>query len=92
VSAQDIMIVAQAAILVLGGLGLTAAQRGKRAAVRAKDHRELQRRYLAALRHIFRLEEDRASRGLPRIARPKELEERWHQDGGDDGGPEPARA
>jgi hypothetical protein len=82
-SAQDVMLIAQAAILVLGGLGLTAAQRGKRAAVRVREHRVLQDRYLDALRHIFVLEEDRAGRGLPPIRRPKSLEGGWgHGDGG----------
>lgn len=65
----------QGAVLVFGALGITAAQRSSRAAVRVRDYRDLQQRHLVAVGHIYRLELDRASHGLPPIPRPSALED-----------------
>jgi hypothetical protein len=77
----------QGAVVLLGALGLTAGARANRAAVRIRDHRALQRRYLVALSHIFTLETDLAERGAPVPRRPAEIE-----DSPDDGGIPPTPA
>lgn len=79
----------QGAVLLLGGLGLTAAQRGRRQVVTRREYRALQRRYLAALAHVFALESELSARGIRSPDRPAELE-----DDDDDGPalpPAPAR-
>lgn len=79
----------QGAVLLLGGLGLTAAQRGRRQVVTRREYRTLQRRYLAALAHVFALESELSARGIRSPERPPELE-----DDDDDGPalpPAPAR-
>lgn len=65
----------QGAVLLFGALGITAAQRSSRSAVRAREFRDLQNRHLVAIGHIYRLELDRASHGLPLIPRPSALED-----------------
>lgn len=65
----------QGAVLVLGALGLTAANRGRRQVVTRKDYRALQRRYLASLAHLFAVESELAARGIPVPTRPVELED-----------------
>jgi hypothetical protein len=77
--------------LVLGGLGLTAVQRSKRAAVSRAQYRRLQREHLAALGHIWSLEQGYAARGIPIPARP-EILERTEDDSSDGPGPDPAPA
>jgi hypothetical protein len=72
----------QGAVLVFGALGITAAQRSRRASVSRRAHRALQREHLAALGHIFRLETELAEHGVPVPARPEILEK-----DDDDGGP-----
>lgn len=70
-----ITAVFQGAVVLLGALGITAAQRSNRTTVRVRDHRALQRRYLVAISHVFTLETDLAERGLPVPRRPKELDD-----------------
>jgi len=91
VSPEVINALFQGAVLLLGALGLTAANRGRRQVVTRRDYRALQRRYLAALSHVFSLESELAARGIRAPDRPAELE-----DDDDDGPtlpptPEPAR-
>ena len=71
---EFLTVLFQGAVLLLGALGLGAAQRSNRASVRVRDHRALQQRHLVALSLIYAHEQDRAIRGLPRIPRPPELE------------------
>jgi len=75
----------QGAVLLLGGLGLTAAQRSNRSAVRVRDHRALQRRYLVVISHVFTLETELAEHGIAVPRRPAEIE-----DQPDDPGPPPS--
>lgn len=72
--------------LLLGALGLTAAQRNKRNTVNRRQWRHDQNRLLIGLAHIFRLETDLAGYGHPVPARPAILD----QDGPDDPAPDTA--
>lgn len=69
-------------VLLLGAVGTLVATRGRRAAVDRREHRKLQRRYIAALRHIFRLETELAELGHQPPARPELLDDE-DDDGGD---------
>lgn len=62
------------AVLLLGGLGLTAAQRSRRTAVGRREFRALQRENLAWSAWCFRLEQELSERGIPVPARPAILE------------------
>src|SRR5688500_9077994 len=62
-------------VLVLGGLGTYSANRSIGMARDRKAHRQLQKRFLVALRHIFRLESDLADLGVDPPPRPAALEE-----------------
>ncbi|MGL5911216.1 MAG: hypothetical protein ACRCZP_14530 [Phycicoccus sp.] len=56
-------------VLLLGAVAALVTARGRRASVRRRDYRDLERRFLAALAHIFALETDLA--GLGRNPRPR---------------------
>lgn len=57
-------------VLVLGGLATLITARGRRAGVQRREFRSLQRRYLAALTHVFALETVIAGLGQIPPARP----------------------
>lgn len=65
-------------VLLVGALATYTASRSRRVGEDARslrrDLRILQKRYLAALQHIFRMETTLADRGLDVPARPAELE------------------
>lgn len=82
----------QGAVLIFGALGVTAAQRSRKASVSRRVYRALQRENLAWASWCFRLEQELAEHGIPVPVRPKALE----SDDDDDGPalppvPEPAR-
>lgn len=65
-------------VLLVGALATYTASRSRRVGEDARtlrrDLRALQKRYVAALAHIFRMETTLANRGLDIPARPAELE------------------
>lgn len=65
-------------VLLVGALATYTASRSRRVGEDARtlrrDLRTLQKRYVAALQHIFRIETVLADRGLDVPARPAELE------------------
>jgi hypothetical protein len=86
VDAQLIGAVFNGLVLLLGAVGGLLAVRGKRAAVSRRDHRDLQRRFVVALRHIFALETGLAAAGLDVPPRPAELDEGDEEDAAPTGG------
>lgn len=75
-------------VLVIGALATFTASRSRRVSedtrTLRKQARSFQRRFLAAMAHIFKLEVELAERGLPVPPRPDSLE-----DPDDDDGPLP---
>ena len=61
-------------VLLLGALATLITARGRRAGVQRREFRALQRRYLAALTHIFSLESLVAGLGVAPPARPAAIE------------------
>lgn len=72
-------------VLLLGAVATLVTARGRKAGVQRREHRDLQRRLLAALGHIFRLESELAERGVTPPTRPAVLD----QDDGEDVAPLP---
>jgi hypothetical protein len=61
-------------VLLLGALGGLLTIRGRQAGVRRREYRDVQRRFIAALGHIFKLETALAAVGQQPPARPAILE------------------
>lgn len=85
VSAELIGSVFSGLVLLVGALATYTANRSRRLgedqrALR-KQARSYQRRFLAAMAHIFRLEVELAEKGLPVPARPGVLEDADDDDG-----------
>lgn len=61
-------------VLLLGALAGLLTVRGRQAGVRRRDYRDLQRKLVAALGHVFRLETQLAAVGQEPPPRPAVLE------------------
>ena len=87
-SADQLVAILQGTAVLVGALGLGVAQRNKRARVSRRAWRDLERRFLSAMEHIFTLEFELAERGIPRPPRPRTLES--SEDDDDDARSDPA--
>jgi hypothetical protein len=67
-------------VLVLGALATLITARGRRAGVQRREFRSLQRRYLAALTHVFSLETVIAGLGQVPPARPAAIDQADDED------------
>lgn len=67
-------------VLLLGALATLVTARGRRTGIRARDYRDLQRRYLVSLSHIFSLETVLAGAGISPPARPALLDSADRED------------
>lgn len=62
-------------VLLLGGLGTYSANRSRGAALDRKAHRTLQKKFIVAMRFVFRLETELADHGFDPPPRPAALED-----------------
>lgn len=61
-------------VLLLGALAGLVTARGRKAGIRQRDYRDLQRRFLVSLTHVFTLETALAAHGIKPPARPTGLD------------------